>query len=276
MNRTKLYVSAALFLFITVFKLAMPTAATDLREKLLPVISESTDYTKVLTEVGMRLTESGEAVAVTAEDGQAQVLPQPLITPITEYIAQTYPEVPATPTPAAEETPVTPAPKPNEPETPDVVAAFLESQAPYAGYAVPETVSYAMPALPFAHTSPVTGMTSSGFGYRDHPIAGEVKFHYGTDFAAWTGTAIAAFADGFVQAAGNSDSYGLYLILNHGNGWRTLYAHCSELCITEGSAVSMGQQIALAGETGQATGPHLHFELTCNNIYYNPEFYINA
>lgn len=279
MNRTKLYVSAALFLFITIFKLSAPTAASDLREKMLPAISHNTDYTQTLNDLGARLTADEEMIPASDETAVPETLQQPVITPLAEHLKVYYPLVyeeftsrnktdpaPESPEPAA----------PEEPVVPEVVSAFLEAQAPYSGYSIPETVSYELAELPFAFTSPVAGMASSGFGYRLHPIFGEVKFHYGTDFSAWTGTSIQAFADGFVQAAGNSDSYGLYLILNHGNGWTTLYAHCSRLCVTEGSPVTMGQQIALAGETGQATGPHLHFELMCNNIYFNPEFYINV
>ena len=279
MNRTKLYVSAALFLFITIFKLAVPTAASDLREKILPAISHNTDYTQALNDLGAHLVVNRESVPELVELADTHPLQEPVVRPLTEHIKVYYPQVYAEFTSCAKSDSTqesTESVEPEETEMPDVVAAFLEAQEPYSCYSIPETVSYELAELPFAFTSPVEGMTSSGFGYRVHPIFNEVKFHYGTDFSAWTGTSIQAFADGFVQAAGNSDSYGLYLILNHGNGWTTLYAHCSQLCVTEGSAVTMGQQIALAGETGQATGPHLHFELMCNNIYFNPEFYINA
>jgi murein DD-endopeptidase MepM/ murein hydrolase activator NlpD len=66
---------------------------------------------------------------------------------------------------------------------PDVVEAFLASQAKFEGYALPTNVSADMPALPFEYASPVSGMLSSGFGYRLHPIDNEIKFHYGTDIA---------------------------------------------------------------------------------------------
>ena len=279
MNRTKLYVSAALFLCITVFKLAVPTAASDLRERLLPAISSDVDYMQTLNDIGVHLTAEESPLPVSEE--VEELLPDQKITLThpAEHLQTHYPwiyEELMTPTEDTAAPDSAEPPPAAEPEIPAVVSTFLESQAAYSGYSVPETVSYAFDELPFEFTSPVEGMASSGFGYRVHPIFGEVKFHYGTDFSAWTGTSIQAFADGYVLAAGNSDSYGLYLILNHGNGWTTLYAHCSELLVTEGSAVTMGQQIALAGETGQATGPHLHFELMCNNIYYNPEFYINS
>ena len=81
------------------------------------------------------------------------------------------------------------------------------------------------PELPFEYTSPVAGVTSSGFGYRMHPIKNEVKYHYGTDLAADTGTPITAFADGMIVAQGDSDSFGKYVMIDHPDGYRTLYVH---------------------------------------------------
>jgi len=149
----------------------------------------------------------------------------------------------------------------------------METQSAYSAYAVPETVSYERPELPFEYSSPVAGVTSSGFGYRMHPIKNEVKYHYGTDLAANTGTPITAFADGSIVAQGDSDSFGKYVMIDHPDGYRTLYAHCSKLCMNCG-AVKKGDTIALVGSTGAATGPHLHFELEHNGVYLNPEFYI--
>ena len=154
--------------------------------------------------------------------------------------------------------------------------AFLDAQAVYSGYAVPANVSYAVSELPFAHGSPVAGYTSSGFGYRLHPLENKVKFHYGTDFAANSGTTVCAFADGTVLAAGQSEGYGNYVKLGHAGGYATLYGHCSKLLVRAGETVTLGQPIALVGATGKATGPHLHFELMHDGYYYNPEFYLAA
>ena len=136
-------------------------------------------------------------------------------------------------------------------------------------------MSYEYIACPDETVVPVAGVSSSGFGYRLHPIKGEVRFHYGTDFAAWTGEDILAFADGKVTFAGYSESYGNYITIDHGSGWESLYAHCSELLVRSGDSVAAGDKIALVGETGLATGPHLHFELKCNGVYINPEYYVN-
>lgn len=154
-----------------------------------------------------------------------------------------------------------------------VVAAFLESQSEFAWLELPENASYECPTLGLDYSSPISGISSSGFGYRLHPILGEVKFHYGTDFPANQGDDIAAFADGTVLIAGESDSYGNYIIISHDGGIQTLYAHCSELLVSSGEYVSRGQIIARVGSTGLATGPHLHFELKSGETYLNPEFY---
>ena len=100
-----------------------------------------------------------------------------------------------------------------------------------------------------------------------------MKYHYGTDLAADTGTPITAFADGMIVAQGDSDSFGKYVMIDHPDGYRTLYAHCSAICMNCGE-VKKGDVIALVGSTGAATGPHLHFELEKDDVYLNPEFYI--
>ncbi|MBR1497021.1 MAG: M23 family metallopeptidase [Oscillospiraceae bacterium] len=162
------------------------------------------------------------------------------------------------------------APEPSHP----AVAAFLERQGDFAGYAPPEHVDYGWYELPFAAVSPVEDAVCSGFGYRLHPILGEVKFHYGSDFAASAGTDIAALADGTVRFAGSSDSFGNYVTIDHAGGWSSLYAHCSYLYVHTGQSVSAGEKIALVGATGHVTGPHLHFELQRDGVYRNPEYCI--
>ena len=152
---------------------------------------------------------------------------------------------------------------------------FVAAQSAFTGYAIPENVCCSAPELGIGYISPINGQRSSGFGYRVHPISGGVKFHYGTDFAADHGTDIGCFADGTVRAVGEESGYGKYVIVDH-DGCSSLYAHCSSILVQAGDTVMAGQTIAQVGETGLATGPHLHFELQRDGMYLNPEFYCCA
>ncbi|NCB74924.1 MAG: M23 family metallopeptidase [Clostridia bacterium] len=154
------------------------------------------------------------------------------------------------------------------------LAAFLEAQAAFADYAVPANVSYDTPALPFEYSNPCVSSVTSGFGYREHPIEDVVKFHYGTDIGAYDGDAVCAFADGTVISVQVLSGYGRTIMLDHGNGFQTLYAHCSQILAETGALVKRGDKIALVGHSGDVTGPHLHFELLYNGKYLNPEFYL--
>lgn len=154
------------------------------------------------------------------------------------------------------------------------VEEFLEEQSAFADYAVPANVSYDTPVLPFEYSAPCMSSTTSGFGYRDHPLSGVVKFHYGTDLGAYDGDSITAFAYGTVISVQELSGYGLTVMLDHGGGYQTLYAHCSQILVEQGESVDRGDKIALVGHTGDVTGPHLHFELIYNGKYLNPEFYL--
>ena len=145
----------------------------------------------------------------------------------------------------------------------------------YSEQNLPESVSLEQAILGFDYCTPVAGTLSSGFGYREHPTEGEERFHYGIDLAADTGTAVKCFADGKVTAVGESSSYGRYCIVEHDGGFTSLYAHCSRVTISAGTTVSGGEKIAEVGETGMATGPHLHFELQRDGKYLNPIYYIS-
>ena len=145
----------------------------------------------------------------------------------------------------------------------------------YSDENLPKSVSLEQAILGFDYCTPVAGVVSSGFGYREHPVEGEERFHYGIDLAADTGTEVRCFADGTVTAVGESSSYGKYCIVEHEGGFSTLYAHCSRITVSSGAAVSGGGKIAEVGETGIATGPHLHFELQKDGKYLNPIYYLS-
>ena len=123
--------------------------------------------------------------------------------------------------------------------------------------------------------TPVMGRLTSGYGYRDHPISGKYFFHGGVDIGGQTGDAIAAFADGTVEYTGKNDSYGLYLQVDHGNGVKSFYAHCSRIVVTKGQVVALGEKVAEIGSSGSATGPHLHLELKYNKMHLNPVYYVD-
>ena len=102
---------------------------------------------------------------------------------------------------------------------------------------------------------------SDGYGTRQDPFTGEERFHQGVDLACAEGTAVLAVREGVATAARRSDSYGVCLQLLHPDGTETLYAHLQYLYVRTGETVQAGQILGTAGQTGRATGAHLHFEL---------------
>lgn len=124
--------------------------------------------------------------------------------------------------------------------------------------------------VPSCHT------VSSGYGGRIHPTTGKYKFHGGLDIPGSYGSAIVAANSGKVIWAGNrGDSYGNYVIIDHGGGVSTLYGHSSKVLVRTGQSVSRGQRIANVGSTGRSTGPHCHFEVRINGSRVNPNPYVN-
>lgn len=117
---------------------------------------------------------------------------------------------------------------------------------------------------------PTAGQVTSRFGSRFHPVLGYRRFHAGIDFGASYGTGIVAADSGKVIFAGWYGGYGNSVIVDHGGGLTTLYAHASRLNVREGQAVSKGQSIAAVGSTGLSTGPHLHFEVRRNGSPVDP------
>lgn len=111
---------------------------------------------------------------------------------------------------------------------------------------------------------------TSPYGKRIDPIAGVTSFHTGTDMACPTGTPIVAAMSGKVSTTGINRVYGNYVIIDHGNGYQTLYAHMSKIIATKGQWVSQGTRIGLVGSTGYSTGPHLHFTVYKNGKMIDP------
>lgn len=119
--------------------------------------------------------------------------------------------------------------------------------------------------------------TASGWGYRIHPIYKIRKFHYGMDFTAPTGTEIYATGDGEIEVLESSKrGYGNKIIINHGYGYKTLYAHMDRFTVKKGQKVKRGDVIGYVGNTGLSTAPHLHYEVFLNGKKVNPvNYYFN-
>ncbi|HQB84322.1 MAG TPA: M23 family metallopeptidase, partial [Candidatus Rifleibacterium sp.] len=117
---------------------------------------------------------------------------------------------------------------------------------------------------------PVIGRVSSLFGRRKHPSRNSWHFHTGVDIVVPRGTPISSSQGGKVTYAGWRRGYGLVVVVDHGNNIETAYAHCSKIAVKVGQSVNAGQRIAYVGNTGVATGSHLHFEVRRNGSVQNP------
>ncbi len=141
--------------------------------------------------------------------------------------------------------------------------------------ATPENADMLQRVLNFDYTDPISaGQITSLFGLRSDPLDTDARFHYGLDIAGDEDAVISAFADGTVTAIGNSSDLGKYVTVTHADGYSTLYAHCAKITASDGQQVKIGDPIAEMGDTGRATGVHLHFELHQDNTYLNPIYYV--
>lgn len=117
---------------------------------------------------------------------------------------------------------------------------------------------------------PSSSRITSRFGYRNHPVLKRKKLHTGLDIGARSGSTVVAASSGTVIHSGWLGSYGKTIMIDHGGGIVTLYAHNSSLVVSKGQSVSRGQTISKVGSTGMSTGPHLHFEVRKNGKYVDP------
>ena len=123
---------------------------------------------------------------------------------------------------------------------------------------------------------PVEGQHTSGYGMRMHPIDHEERLHSGMDIAAPTGTPIQAAAAGQVVFSGTQAGYGNVVVIQHAEGYATLYAHNTTNLVSVGTTVSQGQPIATVGSTGRSTGSHLHFEVRKDGKRLDPVLFFAA
>lgn len=118
-----------------------------------------------------------------------------------------------------------------------------------------------------------SGYMNDGFGVRMDPFTRKPRFHYGQDFSVRIGTQVKATADGKVTKISSNTGYGRTIIIDHGYGITTLFAHLNSFKVKKGDFVKRGQIIATSGNTGRSTGPHLHYEVRVNNVPVNPRYY---
>tara|TARA_B100001121_G_scaffold286793_1_gene283585 strand:- start:493 stop:1197 length:705 start_codon:yes stop_codon:yes gene_type:complete len=118
-----------------------------------------------------------------------------------------------------------------------------------------------------------SGYVNSNFGYREDPFDGKVRFHHGLDIAVNIGTKVYAPADGKVKFVGRQGGWGKVLKIDHGNGYRTVYAHLSRIVVKPGSEIKRGDLVAESGNSGRSSGPHLHYEVHKYGAPQNPMDY---
>jgi len=123
---------------------------------------------------------------------------------------------------------------------------------------------------------PIEGRVGSSFGERQDPFNGEGKFHAGIDIEAAYGSPVRASADGDVTGAAMGAGYGREVVLNHGHDVITVYGHLSAIAVVTGQHVTRGQVIGYVGQSGRATGPHLHYEVRVHNVPVNPHKYLRT
>lgn len=130
--------------------------------------------------------------------------------------------------------------------------------------------------IPPTYIKPISGgRLSSGFGKRSRPTRGASTYHKGIDWATPIGTAVMASSGGTVSRAGWGRGYGYVVYIDHADGRQTRYGHLSKVLVSVGQTVSQGQKIALSGNTGVSSGPHVHFEILINGSQVNPLKYLN-
>jgi murein DD-endopeptidase MepM/ murein hydrolase activator NlpD len=138
----------------------------------------------------------------------------------------------------------------------DIANKFKENQRLYS----------AIPAI-----KPCSGTMTDGFGVRMHPILHIRQMHEGLDFTTDVGTPVFATGDGVIDFAGNKEGFGLMVEIDHGFGYITIYGHLSRTLVKEGQKITRGKEIALSGNSGLSTGPHLHYEVHHDGVALNPD-----
>ena len=292
----QLCVCGVLFLVVFFGRGIFPDKLDAARQSLLGVIRSDTDFTAAFANLGRSISSgapvtdtlgelwvdvfAGGKVTTTFADPQdhAPVYHEEVLYALSapdaaDMMARRFSFLHLRPVQKRSEVPAEPAPA----AQPEEKVLTPDPQPVYTGPPLPDNAT--MEKLPLGldqTTAPVMAVVSSGYGWREHPIEGGEKFHAGADLAAPYGDPVGAFADGVVDYIGESPAYGQYLQIKHAGGVTSFYAHCSKLCAQPGQQVVMGEKVAEVGDTGEATGPHLHFELKLNGELLDPLYYIET
>lgn len=277
-RRMAAQLAASLLLFFVVF--AGRDAMAGPLERAAEVMASTTDFQAAFADLGKSLAE-GESLPTAVGDWCVEVFAPAAVT-----VAYARPWEHA-PTYEREAAFLSQWDGGRESLAAHLLGIETEAMAPAEeGPAPEETVQEPEPAEPEPAAEetdvlgvgttamPVSGTVTSPFGYRDSPVDGSYKFHYGLDLAAAAGTEIGAFAGGTVDYVGESAVCGKYIQLRHAGDVTSFYCHCSKVLAHTGDTVSPGQTIALVGETGDATGPHLHLQLKKGEEYLDPADYL--
>lgn len=302
----QLAVCLALFLAIFLWKDIFPQKLEQVRDDLLTLITTDLDFQGALTDLGESLAGEDSVLSDlgafcvevfgTGQDEEPELSKEPVSTlpppeggaledelrflsretdtaaRITHYADLPWYGLEAV-SPESE-----PVQEPVEPEEPAAIPAVgtVVAVSDYSGDPLPNNYTMDQLSLGGLETvTPIMGHLTSEYGYRDHPINGRYHFHGGVDIGGQNGDPIGAFAAGTVEYIGKDDSYGLYLQVDHGNGVKSFYAHCSKIVVSKGQTVALGEKVAEIGSSGSATGPHLHLELKYNKMHLNPIYYVD-
>lgn len=306
----QLMVCLALFLAIFLWKGVFPQKLGQVRDDLLALITTDLDFRATLAGLGESLAGGDTVlsdlgafcVEIFGADGQENSVKDITFTPAPQpedvrggelhFLSQGMDAAACAAhyadldrygmakVPLAEEPPVETdlLAEPELPDDPPAVpaAGTVVLASDYSGEELPG--NYTMDQLSLGEldtVTPVVGHLNSEYGYRDHPINGRYQFHGGVDIGGQKGEPIVAFAAGTVEYIGEDDSYGQYLQIDHGNGVKSFYAHCSRLLVSKGQTVDLGEKVAEIGSSGVSTGPHLHLELKYFKMHLNPAYYVD-
>lgn len=274
-SQIKLLLCISIAATLTLVKLFCPSITSMLKDAVLPYIEADVDYVEAIAAIGRVITggdiSSNSENNVSSNDekiSKTDALIQNIELPEQGGYDAMLGEL------STKAMKVGLAVQVREDDVPECVTTFLQSQSEYELMGFPEDVDYNMYELPFEKVAPLNGTVTSKFGYRTHPVSQTIKFHYGTDIGAEEGTDIFSFADGTVLYTADSVSYGNFLVIEHSDGYETLYAHCSSILVSTSDKISAGDVIARVGSTGNATGSCLHFEVKRNGVYLNSGYYI--